>query len=230
MKIIFASLNQGQLLPFVERQNQSTIAQIIRDSFSGRFTMPSLIGSQPFLFLAEIGIEKLQRDYINIFVSQHLVSASNLIVLTTSSVELLARLEKLEKLHSTLEMIFFLARTLCLQTDTLCLVAKQLLTHYQQHPVLEQDVFSFSTKMSEVRTVLNKLSPVRWCVETNSNTCSEDVKESTLHCLCAVQPFLHLQGRENSIYGMATEKSVTNGNGKNSKYFLVHRSENAIID
>ena len=240
LRLVFSALGRGQLRPFVERHNQTTVAQMVREAFTGRFSAPSLTGVQPFLFLAEVGAEKLRRDYIHLFVSQSLAAPSALEGLTATERELQARLGDLDKLHSVLEMVTLLGASLRLPTDTLGGVALQMLSHYRRHPIDPQHVFGFSVKTSEVRCVLSAMRPVMWCAEvTGQVTGAENVYESSLQCLCATQPFLHLQARRSKGAAGGGKgdncESVENGvelspvGDAKGQYCLVQRKESVVI-
>ena len=236
LRIIFRALGQGQLRPFVDRHNQTTVAQMVRESFTGRFSCPSLTGIQPFLFLAEMGAEKLRRDYIQIFLSQNLASTSALEAFISTQGELAAKLEDLGKLHSVLEMVALLKTSLHLPMDTLGVTARHMLAHYRQHPVNPQHVFSFPVKTSEVRYIISSVQPVMWCVET-TNQVSEGVQESMLHCLTATQPFLHFHARPRGMSASKGDNGEKMDNGvelspvddSSDQYCLVQRKESVMF-
>ena len=46
------------------------MAALIRSSYHGAMTLPNLQSSEPLEILAEIGIEKLRRDYQNTFIGE----------------------------------------------------------------------------------------------------------------------------------------------------------------
>ena len=46
------------------------MAALIRSSYHGAMTLPNLQSSEPLEILAEIGIEKLRRDYRNTFIGE----------------------------------------------------------------------------------------------------------------------------------------------------------------
>ena len=238
LRLVFNALGHGHLRPFVDRHNQTTVAQMVRESFTGRFSFPSLTGIQPFLFLAEMGAEKLRRDYIHVFVSQCLATPSTLESFTATERELHAKLDDLDKLHSVLEMVTLLGAFLRLPSETLGSVARHMLLHYHQHPVNPQHVFSFSVKTSEVRYVLSSIRPVLWCMEMTSKVAgAENVYESSLHCLCATQPFLHLQAQCKGICTSKGDNSESLENGielspigdARGQYCLVQRKESIVL-
>ena len=239
LRLIFNALGRGQLQPYVDRHNQTTVAQMVRESFTGRFSSPSLTGIQPFLFLAEMGAEKLRRDYIHIFVSQCLATPSTLESFTATERELHTKLEDLNKLHSVLEMVTLLGAFLHLPNDTLGSIARHMLSHYRQQSVNPQHVFNFSVKTSEVRYILSAVQPVMWCMEMTSKVAgTENIYESSLHCLCAMQPFLHLQARSKGDQIVKGDNSESQENGvielspvrdTRGQYCLVQRKESVVI-
>nr|KAG5711628.1 hypothetical protein BaRGS_016810 [Batillaria attramentaria] len=233
LRLVFSTLGRGELQPFVDQQNQTTVAQIVRESFTGRFSAPSLAGVQPFLFLAEIGAEKLRRDYINIFVSQRLASLSFLSPFITTESDLSTRLGLLEKMHAGLEMVALLSGTLRLTPETLGSAARQMLTHLTRHAIDPQHTFSFSLKTAEVHAILSSLRPVLWSVETHTSVGFGNVQESNLYCLCANQPFLHVASVSEESSGQGDASGVGKETGSSpepdNQYCLVHRSETVLM-
>ncbi|XP_076467957.1 protein zwilch homolog [Babylonia areolata] len=200
LRMVFKALGQGHLRPFVDRHNHTTMAQIVRESFTSRFSAPSLTGDQPLLFVAEMGAEKLRRDYIQVFVSQSLATPSCLEAFTGPDQELADKVEQLLKLHSVVEMMALLGATLRLPGDTLGGVARHMLSHYRLHPLDPHHVFTFPVKTCHVRHVLGSVPPVLWCVETGGAVSATDsLGERSLHCLSLAQPLTHLQATNNNV-------------------------------
>ena len=54
----------------MHKTNRSKMATLIRNSYHGNMTFPALQGLEPLEMLAEIGLEKLQRDYQNTFIGE----------------------------------------------------------------------------------------------------------------------------------------------------------------
>ncbi|KAL8573393.1 hypothetical protein ACOMHN_032408 [Nucella lapillus] len=232
LRLVFKAIGQGHLRPFVDRHNQTTVAQIVRESFMGRFSAPSLTGIQPFLFVAEMGAEKLRRDYIHIMVSRSLATPADLEPFTSPDHDLHSKLDRLAKLHSVLEMVALLAASLRLPSDTLSMVARRMLSHYGQHPTDPRHIFSFPVKTSEVRYIISSIPPAMWCVETSGGEerVGNNVQESSLHCLSVTQPLLHIQV-DVSNRGDNLEKGVELRpvNDTLSDYCLVHRRETVVV-
>ena len=52
----------------MHRTNKTVLAELVRDSFERKMSVPSLEGPGALNILVEIGIEKLTRDYISTFI------------------------------------------------------------------------------------------------------------------------------------------------------------------
>jgi len=137
-------------------------------------------------------------------------------------------------------MVTLLGSFLHLSQDSLSRVAQQMINHYKQQPFTAHEVFSFPVKTSEVRCTLSSTQPAMWCVETTSKIAGFDnVFESSLYCLCANQPFFHLQGRGRvGVGGGKGDNSRENGVGveelsglddEKGQYCLVRRKESVMI-
>ena len=55
----------------VNRDNKSTLAQLVRDSYYSKMCAPDLDGATPLQMLVEIGLEKMCNDYSNAFLSMY---------------------------------------------------------------------------------------------------------------------------------------------------------------
>lgn len=232
LRLVFSALGRREIQPYLDQQNQTTVAQIVRESFTNHYCPPSLSGVQPFLFLAEIGAEKLRRDYISSFVSQKLANMSFLAPFTAHDAELSVRLGCLEKLHACLEMVSLLSGTLRLSPNTLGSAARQMLTHLSQHAADPQHTYSFPVKTAEVRAVVCSIPPVLWSLETHNPVRIGNLQESNLLCLSAAHPFLHVSGARGGTESASQEEEGSGAAKESSQetpYHLVRRTETVIV-
>ena len=58
---------------FVNKDNDTDLAKLVRSSHSDSAFFPALIGSLPARLIAEIGVNKVQKDIKNIFLSNRFV-------------------------------------------------------------------------------------------------------------------------------------------------------------
>ncbi|XP_067674578.1 protein zwilch homolog [Haliotis asinina] len=191
LKYIFNCLSSGRVQPMVHNNNHTTMAQLVRDSYVGRMMVPPLKGITPIKLLAEMGIEKLKRDYINAFLSSDMTTLSHLTNMVSMSKSLEENLEKLEKLQNVLEMVSMLKLFLSLPHSSLGSAARQMLKHYEMSAIDVKHVFEFGVPTSSVQSVMDRCSPCEWKARFDHTIGS--VTESTIYCLTSTEPFRHVK-------------------------------------
>ncbi|XP_071115433.1 protein zwilch homolog [Haliotis cracherodii] len=205
LQYIFNCLSSGRVQPMVHNNNHTTMAQLVRDSYMGRMMVPPLKGITPIKLLAEMGGEKLKRDYINAFLSSDMTTLSHLAHLVSMSKSLEENLEQLEKLQNVLEMVSMLKLFLSLPHSSLGSAARQMLKHYETNAIEEKHVFEFGVPTSSVQSVMDTCSPCEWKARFDHTVGS--VTESTIYCLTSTQPFRHVK-RGNEADVSQTETSM----------------------
>ncbi|XP_059170839.1 protein zwilch homolog isoform X2 [Physella acuta] len=75
LNLTFCELRKGELKVFIHRDNQTTIAKLVRQSYSGIASFPPLSGSLILQLVAEIGMEKIRKDYASIFLNNNLCTS-----------------------------------------------------------------------------------------------------------------------------------------------------------
>ncbi|XP_046573629.1 protein zwilch homolog [Haliotis rubra] len=191
LKYIFNCLSSGSVQPMVHNNNHTTMAQLVRDSYVGRMMVPPLKGITPIILLAEMGVEKLKRDYINTFLSSDMTTLSHLTNMVSMSKSLEENLEKLEKLQNVLEMVSMLKLFLSLPHSSLGSAARQMLKHYEMSAIDQKHVFEFGVPTSSVQSVMDRCSPCEWKARFDHTIGS--VTESTIYCLTSTEPFRHVK-------------------------------------
>lgn len=160
-------LRQGELQPFIHKDNTTTIAQMVKDSYRGQLRTPSLSGLTPLIYLAEIGIQKLTHDYIHIFLSKNLSTRGHLEYFMKTNLELEERFERLSKLQNILEVVIILKQSLDLPQSTLSDNTRQMLKHYEQNAVDDAYQFLLPVPTSALSGVLERYTLCEWKAESS---------------------------------------------------------------
>ena len=192
LQYIFSILQNGKLQPMVHKSNHSQFAELVRDSYYGKMSMPTLETFLPLELLAEIGIGKLCRDYMGIFIGKDLVTAAHLDYFTTgSSLDMSEKCTRLEKLHYALELVVVLEQFLSLPRLTLSITARHALQHYQKHDVDPDHQFVIPVSMPSISERIQGMQPSVWRVAMTSKGVS---------CVCVLSgrcplPHVDMVGR-----------------------------------
>ena len=187
---VFKVLSNGELHPLVCPTNQTTMAQMVRESNVGRLRLPNLAGLYALQLLAEIGVEKLQKDYVYIFLSKSLVTVSNLESYLKPGLDMSDRLNVLEKMHHVLEMVVLQKLMLQIPNLNLGYSAREMLKYYENAELDIKRQFTFNIPTSTIEHMFDVRSP---CVlQVSLSKSVGELIESVVHLLTFSQPFLHL--------------------------------------
>lgn len=206
---IVEEVRKGELQPFIHAYNGTTIGQMVRDSYRGQLRAPSMTGLGPLQYLAEMGDQKLTQDYVHIFLSKSLVTMGNLEYYLAGNLEFEDKLERLDKLQNTLEIVLMLKRYLHLPQASLSECCRQILKHYETNKVDESHHFSFLVPRTNLTSVLERFPPSEWRVEGVKLV--EGVPERLIYHFSDQQPFDWVKLKEGS------EKR---GSGDEMSYYL----------
>lgn len=191
LKYVFAILSNGEFYPMVHRKNNTVIAQMVREACAGKLRMPNLAGGiYAIQLLAEIGLEKLQQDYVHAFLSTELVVLGNIESFIQSDGHLSQRLVSLEKLHHVIEMSVMLGMFLKLSLQTLNFVANQMLKYYESNSLNERHLFDFPVPTSQIKSMIENCAPCLWQMEFNKPV--QNASETTKIVLTEEIPFPHV--------------------------------------
>ena len=159
-------LRQGELQPFIHKDNNTTIAQMVKDSYRGQLRTPVMAGLSPLTYLAEIGIQKLTHDYIHVFLSKNLSARGQLEYFIKSNLELEDRLERLSKLQNVLEVVIILKQALNLPQSSLGDNTRQILKYYEQSAIDNGHHFLLPVPTTALSGVLESYAPCEWRAES----------------------------------------------------------------
>lgn len=229
LKYTFVALSNGELQPMVHRGNDTMIAQLVRDSFTGKLRIPNLAGLYPVELLVEIGIEKLKQDYLFIFLSKDLATRENLeLFMQQAGGEFQDRFKNLEKMHSVVELIAMFQFYLKIPNSNLSAIAREVIHYYEKNQVSDQHVFKFTVPTSTVLKNLEGCPPTTWQIEATK--LMDGQKEAMTHLLTSDLPFKHLQANDanmNTKEDMTINETGLNDNDFEEKmkkpYFLVKK-------
>ncbi|XP_071124991.1 protein zwilch homolog [Mytilus edulis] len=196
-RYIFTALSNGELQPMVHRGNNTMVAQLVRDSFSGKLRIPNLAGLYPVELLVEIGIEKLRQDYTYAFLSKDLATRENLEPFLKSSSDFSTQLVQLEKMHSVIEMIAMFQFFLQIPLSSLSAIAREMIHYYERNQISNQHIFKFIVPTSSVIKDLEGCPPSTW--QLASTKLVENMKETMSYLLTSDPPFKHLPVNDANI-------------------------------
>jgi len=197
---IFHAIDAGQVRPQIHVRNLTEIGCVARSLMRGQGEIPDLEGLQPLEMLIEIGIEKLKRDYINIFQGGELATGEHLswyVKAVPGEIGPQESLLKLSRLHCALQAVVILRTYLNLPTASLTQYTVQVLKQLQQPEptsVTDDDdasfsKFTFTLQTSAVHQLLCRLPPSTW--EVTLNSC-EGMFEKMSVCRVARKPLINL--------------------------------------
>ena len=178
-------LREGELQPFIHKDNNTTIAQMVKDSYRGQLRTPVVAGLSPLTYLAEIGIQKLTHDYIHVFLSKNLTTRSQLEYFIKSNLELEDRLERLSKLQNVLEVVIILKEALDLPQPSLGDNTRQILKHYEQSAIDNGHHFLLPVPTSALSGVLESYAPCEWRAESRKMV--DNIPERNMYHLAVDQ-------------------------------------------
>ncbi|XP_019622731.1 PREDICTED: protein zwilch homolog [Branchiostoma belcheri] len=196
LQLVLAALQQGKIQPMVHRSNQSELACLVRESFKGTMRPPDLDGSLPVRLLAEIGIEKMKRDYTHFFIAEELTTLSQLSAYLKTDASLEDNLALLHKLHVILEMVAACKAFLNLPHENLRTLLGMALQHYGNHH--HDDGHTFRLPLSAgacIKKVYERSQAAVWRLEQTSggkddqvtSVCQISTRPPYEHAVCALE-------------------------------------------
>jgi len=207
-KYIVSELRKGDLQPFIHSYNSTTVGQMVKDSYRGQLRTPALSGLSPLLYLAEMGVQKLSRDYMHIFFSKRLANTSMLEHYLKGNLELEDKLTRLTKLHDALETVVMLKKYLSLPHESLANCCWKMLKHYESNNIERHHSFNFTIPTASVRGVFEKFAPTEWSVESSRLVDGVRERQVFLFTQEAVCDWLHLEGPAPGKGGEEVEDEV----------------------
>lgn len=222
LNYIVAELRSGDLCPFIHADNFTTIGQMVRDSYRGQLRTLVMSGVNPLEYLVEIGIQKLQRDYVHMFLSSGLADRTILSFFTKGNLEFHEKQELLMKLHNTLETIVMLQQSLNLPKDVLAKSCRQVLKHYETYDIDNSHQFKFVIPTPLLTGVVEKFTPTEWRMD--GVKVIKGVPERLVYYMTSEQLFDWVKSDE-----VKMTKQKSSGDMEEESYFLTIVRESVSI-
>lgn len=180
---IIKTIQAAELRPFIYPKNRTRVVQIVQEMIRGSDEIPEMSGKLPLEILVEIGIEKLQRDYVHSLLSNYLASREDLAPFLTldhlSNVEL--SISNLSKLHTVHELVCLNQMYLSSKQDCLRSIVQQSLKQLKIRDISTQAnplKFVFPISSAHVKEQLTKSNPSVWQCHVATKSSSLDVSTS----------------------------------------------------
>ncbi|KAK7080969.1 hypothetical protein SK128_028316 [Halocaridina rubra] len=170
LHLVFITIAYGQVRPQIHVRNKTQIGILARGLMRGQEELPDLSGVIPLQMLIEIGIEKIKRDYINIFQAGELVTGDQLLWFVNNEDESFENMiSLLQKLHVGLQVCILLHTYLNLPPASLAHFTAQALTQLREENSGAPYIFNMKLDTHTVHTLLNGLRPSSWEVHLESS-------------------------------------------------------------
>ncbi|XP_003740488.1 protein zwilch homolog [Galendromus occidentalis] len=181
LSYVFNQVQSGQIKPYIAPNNNTQMASVLRDMSAQLCSEPTLQGVAPLTLVAEMGLQKLQRDYLHVFSGLELASAEQLSPFFRGTgplrglTELGAAVSELMKVQAVLDMVMLCKTNLHLPIHYLSGYAREALKQSgqaepkpPQQPPAAYHRFRFPLKVALVRAILDSLPPTEWTASIKS--------------------------------------------------------------
>ncbi|XP_052280307.1 protein zwilch homolog [Dreissena polymorpha] len=213
LKYIVGELRKGDLQPFIHSYNNTTVGQMVKDSYRGQLRDPVLTGLGPLQYMAEMGVQKLTRDYVHMFLSKNLANMGMLDFFLKGNLELEEKLNRLRRLQDTLETVMMLNNNLTLPHESLAKCCREMLKFYETNQISSSHSFTFSVPSAYIRNVFDKFAPTEWSVWSQKKVGSFFAERLAYH-FTAEQAFDWVQMEVDA------GRSTSTGDEEEPSYFL----------
>lgn len=189
--MIFRAVQAGEIKPLIVPKNGTKVGAYLRNMsphFRPECTMGGLM---PVRMLTEIGLQKLQRDFVNIFVGLELASQEQLVPFLVCPTLTNEALGELWKLQAVLDMIMLCKTYLHLPIHYLSGYTREALKYFsncERGKYIHK--FRFPLKVPLVRVVLENVSPMEWTASIKSRQGTHTAH--TIVHISTTAPFDHL--------------------------------------
>ncbi|XP_014666597.1 PREDICTED: protein zwilch homolog [Priapulus caudatus] len=212
---VFTALQAGHIEPMVNQRNNTQLARLVRDSYSGKMATPDLTGALPLQLLLEIGIEKLTVDYVTAFLATEVVHLFDLdYYLATSRADYGCQLRVTEKLHAVAELLVLCKVFLELPDKQLGIFARHALKQ-MEHSDDEEPEFTMPLPFENVMSSCQSDAPAMWGIEVSTERDQQYL--TTRYELSTAVPFPHMWKEDAETGGSSTRH--TDGRDEDVRYF-----------
>ncbi|KFM74560.1 Protein zwilch-like protein, partial [Stegodyphus mimosarum] len=167
--------------PLIYEKKKSTVAVIARNLQKMPLSCPVVDEKLAKQMLLEIGIEKLQQDYVAIFVGMELASLEETNYFLQQDLFSPEAISCIKKFHCMLELTIIGLKSLGLCQMLLRELVRSAIRHYASTSDIDlQHFFSFQIPLYVIRPLLNKLRPTIWELSLLSSD-GDYMKQSVHH-------------------------------------------------
>ncbi|GIY32927.1 protein zwilch [Caerostris extrusa] len=165
---------------FISEKKRSKIAVDIKKMKETLVLCPNLDPKIAFELLLEIGIEKLRRDYVELFLHLELVPRDYLNFYQEPVLLSLDAITCLKKLHSALELAIVCMKHLRFSKSLLSTFMRNILGYYATVPDIDlQHIFDFQIPTRRARKLLDQMRPSVW--ELSLTSCVNGFMKQSVH-------------------------------------------------
>ncbi|XP_048418984.2 protein zwilch homolog isoform X1 [Stegostoma tigrinum] len=165
LALVIQHLKCKDIQPWIHQGSNSSLSKLIQQSYQGTLPTVSVNGITAIRMLLEIGLDKLQRDYINYFIGQELTTLNYLDYFVSCTISLEEQMLRLQKLHHVLELVVSCSAFLNLNHENLFTLTQSCLRFYKDNPLDEQHVFQLPIRPTTINAFYENEHPIMWRME-----------------------------------------------------------------
>ncbi|XP_023244114.1 protein zwilch homolog isoform X2 [Centruroides sculpturatus] len=201
-------LKTGEIKPVVFRNNTTKIAKMTvlkHDNIESYM----LEGRSLLNLLLEIGMEKLRRDFMYIFVQHELATQDQVASFLKPKMPLSKSILELEKLHCVLKLVSICKNTLHFPKSLINTFVREALNYYQNKEAADiEHTFSFPIMFVNAKKLIESLRPTEWQISLKTNTDSYVSHMVYLFCVRPPICYGHVQKISDDTYYCITGRLV----------------------
>ncbi|XP_007903585.2 protein zwilch homolog [Callorhinchus milii] len=176
LTLVLQHLKCGDIQPWIHRGSNNSLSKLIQQSYHSTMPTVSVSGLNAIRMLLEIGLDKLQRDYINYFIGQELTTLNYLDYFLVSTVRPEEQVQRLHKLHHVLELVVTCSAFLSLSHENLFALTQSCIRYYKDNPLDERHSFQLPIRPTAISAYYQNEHPFMWRVEVISGHGQKEVK------------------------------------------------------
>ncbi|XP_062922303.1 protein zwilch homolog isoform X2 [Mobula hypostoma] len=190
LTLVIRHLQSKDIQPWIHKGSNSSFSKLIQQSYQSAMPTVSVNGLTAIRMLLEIGLDKLQRDYINYFIGQELTTLNYLDYFINSTVNFEDQILRLQKLHHMLELVVSCSAFLTLSHENLFALTQSCSKYYKDNALDEHHVFQLPIRPTAINAFFENENPTMWRMEITSGHGQKELK--TIWQLNARPPVDHV--------------------------------------
>uniref|UniRef100_A0A4W3K0Q1 Protein zwilch n=1 Tax=Callorhinchus milii TaxID=7868 RepID=A0A4W3K0Q1_CALMI len=175
LTLVLQHLKCGDIQPWIHRGSNNSLSKLIQQSYHSTMPTVSVSGLNAIRMLLEIGLDKLQRDYINYFIGM-LPGRWFIDYFLVSTVRPEEQVQRLHKLHHVLELVVTCSAFLSLSHENLFALTQSCIRYYKDNPLDERHSFQLPIRPTAISAYYQNEHPFMWRVEVISGHGQKEVK------------------------------------------------------